>query len=99
MKYSATRSARASSSAEYCSLRTACGLPFSRSEILPDAWPITSCMLTRRSLPSELHLVARAVSSGDHENSLRNSGRVDLSYASLTFESETDLLPYCSRTC
>jgi hypothetical protein len=22
-----------------------CGLPFRRSAILPDAWPITSCML------------------------------------------------------
>jgi len=31
------------------------------------------------------------------KNSLRNSGSVDLSYASLMFESDTDLLPYSSR--
>ena len=40
-----------------------------------------------------LHFSARAASSGVHENSLRNSGSVDLSYASLTFDSDTDLLP------
>jgi hypothetical protein len=39
------------------------------------------------------HCSARRTSSGVHENSLRNSGSVDLSYASLTYESDTDLLP------
>ena len=53
----------------------------------------------RRQLAGErAPLRARAASSGVHENSVRNSGSVDLSYASLTFDSDTDLLPYCSRT-
>src|SRR5512142_1823349 len=44
-----------------------------------------------------LHFCARAASSSVHANSRRNSGSVDLSYASLTVDSETDLLPYFSR--
>ena len=49
----------------------------------------------RRQLAGEARSTssARAASSGVHENSLRNSGSVDLSYASLTFDSDTDLLP------
>src|SRR5215468_11152785 len=54
-------------------------------------------MLVVRSPASAFHFVARATSSGVHENSLRNSGSVDLSYASLTLDNDTDLLPYCSR--
>ena len=41
---------------------------------------------------------ARAASSGVHENSVRKPGSIAPSYASLMFESETDLLPYFSRT-
>ena len=41
--------------------------------------------------------VARSTSSGLHENSPRIEFGVDLSYASFTFESDTDLLPYFSR--
>ena len=74
-------------------LQTACGLPFSRSSTLPEAWPMTSCMLVVSSPANAPHFSARATSSGVHENSLRNSGSVDLSYASLTFDSDTDLLP------
>src|SRR5512141_3464480 len=44
-----------------------------------------------------LHFCARAASSPVHANSRRNSGSVDLSYASFTFDSDTDLLPYFSR--
>jgi len=39
----------------------------------------------------------RAASSGVHENSPRIVPGVDLSYASTTLASETDLLPYSSR--
>ena len=58
---------------------------------------MTSCMFTSSSLPRTLHRVARSASSGLQENSRRNSVGVDLSLASITFESETDLLPYRSR--
>ena len=54
---------------------------------------MTSCMLVVSSPANAFHFAARAASSGVHENSLRNSGSVDLSYASFTFESDTDLLP------
>ena len=50
-------------------------------------------MLVVSSPARAFHFAARATSSGVHENSLRNSGSVDLSYASLTFDSDTDLLP------
>ncbi len=50
-------------------------------------------MLVVSSPASAFHFDARDASSGVHENSLRNSGSVDLSYASLTFDSDTDLLP------
>src|SRR5215469_15413750 len=54
-------------------------------------------MFVVNSLAKLLHFSARSASSGLHANSRRNSADVDLSYASVTFESETDLLPYCSR--
>jgi hypothetical protein len=44
-----------------------------------------------------LHFSARAASSGVHANSRRNSAVVDRSYASLTFDRDTDLLPNFSR--
>src|SRR3954453_6419818 len=96
-KYSATRSARDSSSAEYCSFSIACGLPLRCSAILPDPWPITSCRSVVSSPATLLHFSALAASSGDHANSRLNSAEVDLSYASFTFASDTDLLPYFSR--
>src|ERR1700674_1392716 len=55
-------------------------------------------MLVSKSPATEPHLVDRAASSGVQENSLRKFGSDDLSYASLTLESDTDLLPYCWRT-
>src|SRR5580704_5176136 len=54
-------------------------------------------MFVVSSPPTALHFSARVLSSGVHENSLRNAGRVDLSYASETFDSDTDLLPWRSR--
>ena len=45
------------------------------------------------SLATLLHFWARSASSALHANSLRNSGSVDLSYAWLALDSETDLLP------
>ena len=45
----------------------------------------------------EPHCAARAASSADQQNSSRNSGFSDLSYASVMFASDTDLLPYRSR--
>jgi hypothetical protein len=92
-KYRATRSARDSSIAENCSFNAACGLPFNASSTLPEPWPITSCMLVVSSLANALHFAARCASSAVHENSVRNSGSVDLSYASFTFDNDTDLLP------
>jgi hypothetical protein len=67
------------------------------SEIFPEAWPITSCRSVVNSPARLLHFSARAASSGDQANSRRNSLEVDLSYASFTFVSDTDLLPYFSR--
>src|SRR5213080_1336085 len=56
-------------------------------------------MLTSSSPARTLHFAARAASSGLHENSARKAVGVDLSLASMTLDSETDLLPYRSRTC
>src|SRR5678815_2677444 len=43
------------------------------------------------------YFAPRSASSGVHENSARIVPGVDLSYASTTFESDTDLLPCSSR--
>src|SRR5215218_8198786 len=56
-------------------------------------------MLTSSSPARTLHFAALAASSASHENSARKAVGVDLSLASITFDSETDLLPYRSRTC
>src|SRR5215203_2979522 len=55
-------------------------------------------MLVVSSLVKAFQRSARAASSASQQNSLLNSGGIDASYASATFDSETDLLPYCSRT-
>src|SRR5260221_14479592 len=49
------------------------------------------------SSDTSAHRSARATSSGLHANSPRIPLGVDLSYASLTLDSDTDLLPYVSR--
>src|SRR4029078_10174986 len=74
------------------------GFPCRCSSTLPDACPITSCMFSVSSLANAPHFSARAASSALHENSVRNSGSIDLSYASLTFDIDTDLLPTRSGT-
>ena len=49
--------------------------------------------------PAKLpHRSARAFSASSQVNSARYAGGLDRSYASMTFESEIDLLPCSSRT-
>ena len=54
-------------------------------------------MSVSRLSANEPNFIPRSASSGVHENSPRIVPGVDLSYASTTLASETDLLPYCSR--
>ena len=58
---------------------------------------MTSCMFTSSSCESDAQVSIRFASSGVQANSLRNDVGMDLVLPSITFESETDLLPYVSR--
>ncbi|MND06217.1 hypothetical protein D3C83_274790 [compost metagenome] len=72
---------------------TSCGVPRNPSACRPDACPITSCMSVCSSPDSAVNRAARSASSGVHANSLRTASGVELSFASRTLESDTDLLP------
>ena len=79
--------------AEYCSLRSSCGVSVTAGAMRPEPWPITSCISVVSSRENPPHRVARSTSAASQQNSLRIASGVDRSCASLTLTSDTDLLP------
>ena len=64
----------------------------------PEAWPITSCMSVVSSPPSSANFAARSRFLGRPGELAAHRCRASRgSYASFTFDSDTDLLPYFSR--
>ena len=75
-KYSATRSARVSSSAEYCSFSSSCGCAVTPSAMRPEPWPSTSWISVASSPAVAPQRLARANSASSQVNSWRYSSVV-----------------------